>query len=180
MSYAPLLAETNPLIKIAPGLMIWTLICFGITFYVLKRFAFGPIQKVIDERRERIRRSIEEADNARTEARKLLEEHRALIAQARRDAEEILSEARRIGEAQRERTKRDAEEDRQRRLEETKRQIEAETQNALGAIRREVAELALLAAEKVTAKSLTADDQRRLIDDAIRELDFSKLEKETV
>jgi F-type H+-transporting ATPase subunit b len=178
MPYLPLLAETNPLIKIAPGLMIWTLICFGITFYVLKRFAFGPIQQVIDQRRERIRRSIEEADNARTEARKLLEEHRALIGQARRDAEEILSEARRVGEAQRERTKREAEEDRQRRLEETRRQIEAETQRALGEIRTQVAELALLAAEKVTARSLTDDDHRRLIEDAIKDLDFSKLEKE--
>jgi F-type H+-transporting ATPase subunit b len=180
MSYVPLLAETNPLIKVAPGLMIWTLICFGITFYVLKRFAFGPIQKTIDERRDRIRRSIDEADNARAQARKLLEEHRALIGQAKHDAEEILAEARRIAESQRERTRHEADEDRQRRLEETKRQIEAETQNAIGAIRREVAELALLVAEKVTTKSLTGEDHRRLIDDAIGELDFSKLEKETV
>jgi F-type H+-transporting ATPase subunit b len=184
-SLVPLAAEAasddkSGLIKPIPGLMIWTLISFAIAFFVLRRYAFGPIQKAIDERRDRIRRSIQEADNARTEARKLLEEHRALIGQARRDADEILSEARRVAESQRERTKREAEEDRQRRLEETKRQIEAETQNALGAIRREVAELALLAAEKVTARSLTADDHRRLIDDAIRELDFSKLEKETV
>jgi F-type H+-transporting ATPase subunit b len=179
MSLLPL-AETNPLIKVSTGLMIWTLICFGITFFVLKRFAFGPIQKAIDDRRERIRRSIEEADRARAEARKLLEEHRALIGQAKQDAEEILSEARRVAESQRERTRKEADEDRQRRLEETKRQIEAETQNALGAIRREVAELALLAAEKVTARSLTGDDHKRLIEDAIRELDFSKLETEKV
>jgi F-type H+-transporting ATPase subunit b len=180
MSLLPLLAETNPLIKVSTGLMIWTLICFGITFFVLKRFAFGPIQKAIDDRRERIRRSIDEADRAREEARKLVEEHRALIGQARQDAEEILGEARRVAESQRERTRRETEEDRQRRLEETKRQIEAETKNALGAIRREVAELALVAAEKVTARSLTPEDQRRLIDDAIGELDFSKLEKEKV
>ncbi len=170
----------SSLIEPIPGLMVWTIICFAITFFVLRKFAFGPIQKAIDERRDRIRRSIDEADRARTEARKLLEEHRALIGQARRDAEEILSEARRIAESQRERARLEADEDRKRRLEETKRQIEAETQNALGAIRRQVAELALLAAEKVTAKSLTADDHRRLIDDAIRELDFSKLEKEPV
>ena len=180
MSLLPLLAETNPLIKVSTGLMIWTLICFGITFFVLKRFAFGPIQKAIDDRRERIRRSIEEADRARAEARTLLEEHRALIGQAKQDAEVILSEARRVAESQRERTRKEADEDRQRRLEETKRQIEAETQNALGAIRREVAELALLAAEKVTARSLTDDDHKRLIEDAISELDFSKLETEKV
>ena len=89
----------NPLIKVVPGLMIWTLICFAITFFVLKRYAFGPIQKAIDSRRERIRQSIEEADRARDEARRLLEEHRALLGQARGQAEEILSEARRVADA---------------------------------------------------------------------------------
>ncbi len=62
----------NPLIQVAPGLMIWTLICFGITFFVLKKYAFGPIQNAIDQRRERIRQSIEEAERARSEARRLL------------------------------------------------------------------------------------------------------------
>jgi F-type H+-transporting ATPase subunit b len=168
----------NPLIKVAPGLMIWTLICFAITFFVLKRFAFGPIQAAIDARRDRIRQSIDEADRARDEARRLLEEHRALLGQARGQAEEILSEARRVAESQRERVRKETEEDRQRRMEETRRQIEAETQRALGEIRREVAELALVAAAKVTARTLTPDDHRRLIDEAIRELDFSALEKE--
>jgi F-type H+-transporting ATPase subunit b len=168
----------SALIEPIPGLMVWTLISFAIAFFVLRKFAFGPIQQVIDQRRERIRQALQEADNARAEARRLLEEHRALIGQARKDAEEILAEARRVAESQRERVRRETEEDRQRRLEETKRQIESETQRALGEIRREVAELALMAAEKVTAQALTGDDHRRLIDDAIRELDFSKLEKE--
>ena len=171
---------SNALIKVVPGLMIWTLISFGITLYVLKRYAFGPIQRVIDERRERIRQSLEEADNARVEARKLLEEHRALIAQARGDAEEILSEARRVAEAQRERVRDETEADRQRRLEETRRQIEAETQRALEQIRAEVAELTLIATSKVTGKVLDSADQRRLIQEAIGELDFSALERETV
>jgi F-type H+-transporting ATPase subunit b len=170
----------NPLIKIAPGLMIWTLICFAITFFVLKRFAFGAIQNAIDQRRERIRQSLQEADNARDEARRLLEEHRALLGQARGQAEEILSEARRVADSQRERVRQETEEDRQRRLEETRRQIEAETQRALAEIRREVADLALIAAEKVTSRALTPDDHRRLIDEAISELDFSVLEREAV
>ena len=169
----------NPLIEVSTGLMIWTLICFGITFYVLKRFAFGPIQKAIDARRERIRQSLEEADRARAEARRLLEEHRELRARARGDAEEVLAEARRVAESMRERVREETDADRQRRLEETRRQIEAETQRALGQIRAEVGELALVAAEKVTRKSLTDADQRRLIEDAIRDLDFSALEKQT-
>jgi F-type H+-transporting ATPase subunit b len=167
---------SSALIEVVPGLMIWTLIAFGLTFFVLKRYAFGPIQKTIDERRDRIRQSLEDADAAREEARRLLEEHRALIGSARKDAEEILAEARRVSDAQRERVKEETEADRQRRLEETRRQIEAETRRALDAIRSEVAELSLIAATKVTGKALTEEDHRRLIDEAIAELDFSALE----
>ena len=78
-----MLVAANPLIEVIPGLMVWTIVCFAIVVFVLKRYAFGPVQKMIDERRQRIRQSIEEADRAREEARKLLEEHRALIGQAR-------------------------------------------------------------------------------------------------
>ena len=167
---------SSPLIQVRPGLMIWTIICFGITFFVLRRYAFGPIQQMIDTRRERIEQAIGEADNARAEARNLLEEHKKLIGQAKTEAEEILSEARRIAEAQRERVREETEEDRQRRLEETRRQIEQATHQALGQIRDEVGKLSLLAAEKITRKSLTGADQQRLIDEALSEIDFSQLE----
>ena len=168
---------TNPLIQVTPGLMIWTIVCFLVTLFVLKRFAFGPIQKTIDERRERIRQSLDEADNAREEARKLLEEHRKLIAGARSDADEILGEARRIAEANERRMREELEEDRQRRLEETRKQIEAETRRALEQIRLEVVDLSLLAATKVTRKSLDDADHKRLIEEAVGELDFSVLER---
>jgi F-type H+-transporting ATPase subunit b len=169
----------NPLIEVAPGLMIWTLICFAITFIALKKLAWGPMQNAIDQRRDRIRQSLIAADEARDEARRLLEEHRALIAGARKDAEEILAEARKTRDAMEQRGREEVEEDRQRRLEETRRQIEAETQRALETIRSEVAQLSLIAAEKVIGRSLTAEDDRRLIEEAIRELDFSRLETPT-
>ena len=168
---------TNPLIQVTPGLMIWTIVCFLITLFVLKRFAFGPIQQAIDERRERVRRSLEEADNAREEARKLLEEHRKLISGAQTDAEEILSEARRVAEANERRMREELEADRQRRLEETRKQIDAETRRALEAIRAEVVDLSMLAASKVTRKSLDDADHRRLIEEAVGDLDFSVLEQ---
>jgi F-type H+-transporting ATPase subunit b len=174
---APPLAA-NPLIQVTPGLMIWTIVCFLIALYVLKRYAFGPIQAMIDERRERIRQSLEEADRARDEARALIAEHRQLIGQARREAEEILASARRDADAMARRMKDETEADRQRRLEETRRSIEAETRRALQQIRSEVADLTLIAAEKVTRKSLREDDQRRLIEEAVGELDFSALERE--
>jgi F-type H+-transporting ATPase subunit b len=181
LSFVTLLAQAeeeggSPLTKVIPGLMIWTLLVFGITLFVLWKFAFGPIQKTIDERRARIRQALDEADRARSEARRLLEEHRELRARARGEAEEILSEARRVADSMRERVREETEADRQRRLEETRKQVEAETQRALEQIRTEIAGLALVAAERVTRQSLDRPDQRRLIDDAIKELDFSVLE----
>jgi F-type H+-transporting ATPase subunit b len=166
----------NPLIDVTVGLMIWTLVCFGITFFVLKRFAFGPIQRIIDERRQRIRQSLEEADRARDEARRLLEEHRSLMGEARGQAEEILSEARRVGDAQRERLREELEAERQRRIEDTRKQVEAEARRALEQLRAEVAELTVIATARVTGKVLDDQDHRRLIDEAIGDLDFSVLE----
>jgi F-type H+-transporting ATPase subunit b len=166
----------NPLIEVSTGLMIWTLVCFAITFFVLKRYAFGPVQNLIDERRKRIREALDEADNARAEARRLLEEHRQLMSEARGQAEGILSEARRVADAQGARMREELEADRQRRIEETRKQIEAETVRALEQIRAEVADLTVMATEKVTGKVLDESDQRRLIEEAIGELDFSVLE----
>jgi len=174
-----MLVAANPLIEVRLGLMVWTIVCFAITFYFLKRVAFSRIQAVIDERRERIRRSIEEAEKARREARKLLDEHRTLIGEAKGQAEEILAEARKVAESMARRVKEETEADRARRLDETKRQIEAETQRALGLIRAEVAELTLIATQKVTGKVLEDADHRRLIEDAVKDLDFSVLEEET-
>ena len=170
---------SSGLIEVVPGLMIWTLICFAITFFVLKRFAFGPIQRTIDERRDRIRKAVDEADRARAEARSLLEEHRQLIGAAKGEAAGILAETRKVADAQLERVKQEAELERQRRLEETRRQIDAETKRSLDQIRSEVADLTLAATARVTGKVLDAEDQRRLIDEAIAELDFSALEKDT-
>ena len=171
-----MLLAASPLIEVVRGLMIWTLVCFGITFFVLKKYAFGPIQKLIDERRKRIRDSIDEADRARDEARRLLEEHRALMKEARGQAEEILSEARRLADAQRDRLREELEAERQRRIEDTRKQVETETRRALEQLRTEVAELTVIATARVTGKVLDDADHRRLIDEAIGELDFSVLE----
>jgi len=173
---ALILGTSSPLTKIIPGLMIWTIVFFLIVLFVLKRYAFGPIQKTIDDRRERIRQALDEADHAREEAKGLLEEHRKLIGQAKSEAEDILAEARRVADSQRDRVREETEADRQRRLEETRRQIDQATHQALGQIRDEVGKLSLLAAEKITRKSLTDDDQQRLIDEALSEIDFSQLE----
>ena len=171
-----MLLGANALISVTPGLMIWTIICFLIALFVLKKYAFGPIQQMIDARREQIARSIEEADNARAEARQLLEEHRALMQEARGDAEQILAEARKTREAMETRMREETEAERQRRLEETRREIAAETQRALEQIRNEVADLTLEATSIVVGQKLDSDRDRELISQAIGSLDFSRLE----
>ena len=167
---------SNALIQVTPGLMIWTIVAFLITLYVLKRYAFGPIQKMIDERRERIAQSIAEADNARDEARNLLEEHKKLMQEARGEAEEIIAEARKTRDAMETRMREETETERQRRLEETRREIAAETARALEQIRAEVADLTLEATSIVVGRKLDADRDRELISEAIGSLDFSRLE----
>jgi F-type H+-transporting ATPase subunit b len=167
---------SNALIQVTPGLMIWTIVAFLITLYVLKRVAFGPIQKMIDERREAIARSIAEADNARDEARNLLEEHKKLMQEARGEAEGIIAEARKTRDAMETRMREESEVERQRRLDETRREIAAETARALDQIRAEVADLTLAATSIVVGKKLDAERDRELISEAIGSLDFSRLE----
>jgi F-type H+-transporting ATPase subunit b len=173
----PILGASSPLTKIIPGLMIWTLVFFFITFWVLRRYAFGPIQKMIDERREAIRSALESADLARDEARNLLEEHRKLVGEARGEAEQILAEARRTRESMEQRMREETEAERQRRLEETRREIAAETARALEQIRAEVADLTLQAAGRVVGRVLDSERDRTLIEEAIGSLDFSRLEE---
>ena len=106
----------NPLISVTPGLMIWTIVCFLIALFVLKRYAFGPIQKMIDARREQIRHSLEEADNARDEARRAA--RRAPQADrpgAERGRADPRRGARRTGEAMEHRMREETEAERQRR-----------------------------------------------------------------
>ena len=167
----------NPLISVQPGLMIWTIVCFFIALFVLKRYAFGPIQGMLDKRQESIQNSIKAAEDARDESQKLLEQHKQLIGEARGEAEAILAEARKTRESMETRMKEETETERQRRLEETRKEIAAETTRALAQIRAEVAELTLEAASRVVGKTLDSERDRELISEAIAGLDFSRLEE---
>jgi len=170
-------AASSPLTRIIPGLMIWTIIFFLIVFFILKKVAFARVQAMIDERRARIAAAIQEADNARDEARNLLEEHRKLMQEARGEAEGIIAEARKTRDAMESRMRDETDQERQRRLEETRREIAAETARALEQIRSEVADLTLAATSIVVGKKLDADRDRELISEAIGSLDFSRLEE---
>ena len=157
------------------GLMIWTLLAFGITFLLLRKLAFPRIAEALDKRRLAIEESIEASQRARTEADKLLEEYRARLTEAREQAEDIVARSRKAAERLEDEARADAKHTREEMMASTRRDIEAETRRAIEEIRSEVADLTVLATEKVTRKTLTGDDHKRLIEEALQEADFSAL-----
>ena len=157
------------------GLMIWTLLVFGISLYVLAKLAFPRIAEALDKRQQAIEESIETSERVRKDAEKLLEEYRERLAEARGQADDIVARARKTAEAHENEVLAEAKGKREEMMEQTRRDIEAETRRAIQEIRKEVADLTVLATEKVTRKSLTADDQKRLVEEALAELDFNAL-----
>jgi F-type H+-transporting ATPase subunit b len=157
------------------GLMIWTLLLFGISMYILAKLAFPRITEALDRRQHAIEESIDQAEEIRRQANELLDEYRGRLAEARRQAEDILERARKAADTRERETEAEARARREQLMERTRREIEAETRRAIDEIRREVADLTVMATEKVTRKTLTEDDQRRLVEETLRELDFSAL-----
>jgi F-type H+-transporting ATPase subunit b len=165
----------NFLVTPSVGLMIWLLLAFLITLFILRRYAFPKIGEALDKRQRAIEDSIDAAERTRVEADKLLAEYRERLTEARAQADEIVSRAEKAGETLEHESAEAARGKRDELLEQTRRDIEAETRRAIEEIRREVADLTIAATEKVTRKSLTAEDQRRLVEEALGELDFSTL-----
>jgi F-type H+-transporting ATPase subunit b len=157
------------------GLMIWTLIAFGITLFVLAKLAFPRIGEALDKRQRAIEESIDVADRTKQEAEELLAEYRQRLQDARQQADEIVARANKAAETNQRDSLEQARQQREDLLAQTRRDIEAETRRAIQEIRNEVADLTVLATEKVTRKTLTADDQRRLVEEALADLDFDAL-----
>ncbi|HET8950881.1 MAG TPA: F0F1 ATP synthase subunit B [Solirubrobacteraceae bacterium] len=157
------------------GLMIWTLIVFGVSMYVLAKIAFPRIAEALDKRQQAIEDSIETSERVKREAEQLLEEYRERLAEARGQADDIVARARKTGEAHEHEVLAEARAKREELMEQTRRDIEAETRRAIQEIRKEVADLTVAATEKVTRKTLTEADQKRLVEEALAELDFNAL-----
>jgi len=157
------------------GLMIWTLLVFGTSMFILYKLAFPVIANALDKRQRLIEDSIDSANRTKAEAAELLEEYRGRLKEARAQADDIVTRARKAGEETERESLEAARIKREELLEQAKRDITAEQTKALQDIRKEVASLTVLATEKVTKKALTEDDQKRLVDEALGELDFSTL-----
>ena len=157
------------------GLMLWTLLVFTIAMFVLAKVAFPRIAEALDKRQRAIEDSIEAAERTRSEADRLLAEYRERLSDARGQADEIVARARRTAEAQENEAVAAGRRKREEMMEQARRDIQQETRRAIQEIRREVADLTVAATGKVTRKSLDSDDQRRLVEDALSELDFAAL-----
>jgi F-type H+-transporting ATPase subunit b len=171
----PVASSGSFLITPNVGLMIWTLLLFGLSLWILWKLAFPRISEALDRRQHAIEDSIDHAERVRHEADELLAEYRERLREARDQAQEIIDRARKSAEARERETLEDAQQRREQLMEQTRRDIEAETRRAIQEIRHEVADLTVLATEKVTRKVLDQADQRRLVDEALRDLDFSAL-----
>jgi F-type H+-transporting ATPase subunit b len=173
---APLASSSGSfLVSPALGLMIWTLLVFGVTMYVLSRAALPRIGAELDKRAKAIRENIEAAERQRREADELLTDYRQRLKEAREQADEIVARARKASEAALAEASAAGKERREELIAAARRDIELETKRSLERIRREVADLTVIATEKVTRKSLDDEDHRRLIDEALSEVDFSAL-----
>jgi F-type H+-transporting ATPase subunit b len=170
--------SSNFLVSPNIGLMIWTLLAFLAAMFILRKYAWPAITSALDKRQHAIEESIDVAERTRTEAQELLQEYRERLREARAQADEIVGRARKAGEVHERETLEKARLQREELMEQTRRDIDAETRRAIQEIRNEVADLTVLATEKVTRKSLDEDDQRRLVEEALNELDFSALSGE--
>ncbi len=173
----PLAAKSGSfLVQPSVGLTIWTLVVFVLSMVILAKAVFPRIREALDRRSAAIEESIDAAERTRVEADELLAEYRDRLREARQQAEDIVQRARQTAEVHARDAQSEAHARREQMMEQTRREIETETRRAIEEIRNEVADLTLLAAEKVTRKTLTDEDQRRLVEEAVRELDFSVLQ----
>jgi F-type H+-transporting ATPase subunit b len=175
LTSTPLASGNSFLITPNVGLTIWTLVVFGISLYILSKYAFPRITKALDDRRERIANALDAADRTRREAEQLLAEYRERLKEARGQSEEIVQRARQTAQSHEQEAKERGREMVAEASLRAQREIETATKRALDDLRREVAELTIMATEKVTRKTLDDDDQRRLVEEALAELDFSGL-----
>jgi F-type H+-transporting ATPase subunit b len=157
------------------GLMIWTVILFLLVMYFLSKTAFPKIGEALEKRANAIRENIEASEKQREEADKLLAEYRERLKEAREQADDIVARARKASDAALAEATNEGKAKREELVAAARKDIEVETRRSLETIRKEVADLTVLATEKITRKSLNPEDQQRLVEEALSEVDFSAL-----
>ena len=161
----------NPLVQLDPGLFIWTILTFLVLLFLLAKFAWKPLLAALEERENKIKNSLEDAEKAKAELERINVKSEEIIAKARSEAQSIHVEAK----AATERIKADlmakAEEDSKKIRGEAEKQIRVEKDKAINEIRQEVVDLSLAVAEKVIKKNLSKEDNQGLIEDSLKNLE---------
>ena len=164
----------NPLVQPDPGLFIWTILTFLVLLGLLAKFAWGPLLKALEERQETIRKSLDDADQATQELKRLQQASAQIIAEGRAEAQSIVAKSRVAAETVREDLKRKAKEEAAALVRGAQRQIQLETARAVQQIRHEVVDLSLAVASKLIKKNLTLEDNDALIQDSLTQIDASR------
>ncbi len=161
----------NPLVQVDPGLFIWTIVTFLVLLTLLAKFAWTPLLQALESRQTLIRKSLDDAQQATKELERLSLESAQIINRARADAEAIVSQSRSDGDRLREEIKQKARAEADHIVKNAERQIQLETSRALEQIRREAADLSVMIASKIIQRNLSKEDNERLIDEALRQVE---------
>ena len=164
----------NPLVQPDPGLFIWTIVTFLVLLGLLAKFAWRPLLQALETRQERIRKSLEDAERAKQELERLQRESAKMMQQARIEAESIVTQTRADAERLREELKQKAKDEADKILRNAQQQIQLQTRQAIQQIRREVADIAVLLASKVLERNIAKEDNARLIDDTLKQIEMTK------
>jgi len=156
------------------GLVIWTLVVFGLLLYVLKRNAWPVLLAAVREREQKLERQLAEAEKNRAEAAALLEEHKRLLAAAKGEAQEILNKAKTVAEKERATLLAKAREEYERLLARARKEIDEEKEKALLALRREAVDLSIAAAAKLLDANLDTEANRRLVTEYLAGLELAR------
>ena len=160
----------NLLTQVTPGLYIWTIITFLLLFYVLAKFAWKPLLKMLEERENLIKSSLDDAEKARQELEKINSESEVIISQARSEAQSILSDGKAAAEKIKDDTIAKAKDEANKIREDVKHQIQVEKDKAITDIKKEVVDLSISVAEKLINKNISEQDNSSLIEESLKKI----------
>ena len=160
----------NPLVQPDPGLFVWTILTFLLLLYLLGKFAWRPLLQALEDRQEGIRKSLDDADKARQELAQVQEESSRILAKARAEADAIITGSRADAAKLQEELKTKAREEASAIVANAQKEIEQQTDRSLAKIREEAVDLSLMIASKLIQRNLSKEDNDRLIDDALKQV----------
>lgn len=166
--------EASDPLTVQGGLMIWTLVVFGLLFLTLRRFAWPALLGAVEAREKRLAEQLAEAERNRAESARLLEEHKKLLLDTRTQASSLLAEARVAAEKERALAVQKTKQEQDDLLERARREIGAERERALVELRREAVDISLAAASKLIGERLSSDTDRKLVDSYLAALETGR------